>query len=382
MIFCEKMMQTEKVAMSKGCVRNSVIRRWFAACKRKNIPVFEKPKRSLLVSLPRNEGLLPIRKQAAFIVGPWLPYAQRAADAQRRGARNAVELAEPRNGRAVTHRDAAQRVARTDPVVLRRSERFARLLGSLFVVGFGLLVFEVLRGARMDIQIALFEQEGFAPQVAALEVDQSFGVERLSAIARLEVEMRAGAASRAAAVADDLPRLDPFVGVDDPLREVAVESFQSVVVADDDQVAVAAGFGRRDRDAHLAVEGGVDRVARFQRQVYALMLAPAAHTELRTDGGLVGIVVAFERVDQLDVHRTRQVGELHHVAVGKEFGRVPAAGVDFAVLDVVAVAEVFPCVVVEQDDHHCVVARKGACRRRSPRRRIRSIRPAAALSAV
>ena len=139
---------------------------------------------------------------------------------------------------------------------------------------------------------------------------------------------------------------------------MAVEGFQSVVVADDDQVAVAAGFGRRDRDAHLAVEGGVDRVARFQRQVYALMLAPTAHTELRTDGGLVGIVVAFERVDQLDVHRTRQVGELHHVAVGKEFGRVPAAGVDFAVLDVVAVAEVFPCVVVEQDDHHCVVARR------------------------
>lgn len=33
--FCKKMMQTEKVAMSKGCVRNSVIRRWFAACKRK-----------------------------------------------------------------------------------------------------------------------------------------------------------------------------------------------------------------------------------------------------------------------------------------------------------------------------------------------------------
>lgn len=75
----------------------------------------------------------------------------------------------------------------------------------------------------MDVQIALFEQEGFAPQVAALEVDRSFGVERLSAVARLEVEMRAGAASRAAAVADDLPRLDPFVGVDDPLREVAVE---------------------------------------------------------------------------------------------------------------------------------------------------------------
>ena len=31
----KKMMQTEKVAMSKGCVCNSVIRRWFAACKRK-----------------------------------------------------------------------------------------------------------------------------------------------------------------------------------------------------------------------------------------------------------------------------------------------------------------------------------------------------------
>ncbi len=186
----------------------------------KNIPVFEKPKRSpFLVSLPRNERLLPIRKQAfAFYRRTVATVRAAAADAQRRGARNAVELAEPRNGRAVMHRDAAQRVARTDPVVLRRSERFARLLGSLFVVGFGLLVFEVLRGARMDIQIALFEQEGFAPQVAALEVDQSFGVERLSAVARLEVEMRAGAASRAAAVADDLPRLDPFVGVDDPLR--------------------------------------------------------------------------------------------------------------------------------------------------------------------
>ncbi len=173
----------------------------------KNIPVFEKPKCSpFWYHCQGTKACFLIgSRPSPFIVGPWLPYAQRAADAQRRGARNAVELAEPRNGRAVTHRDAAQRVARTDPVVLRRSERFAGLLGSLFVVGFGLLVFEVLRGARMDVQIALFEQEGFAPQVAALEVDQSFGVERLSAVARLEVEMRAGAASRAAAVADDLP---------------------------------------------------------------------------------------------------------------------------------------------------------------------------------
>lgn len=134
--------------------------------------------------------------------------------------------------------------------------------------------FEVLPGVRVDAEERFFQQEGLAAQQSVLEVDEPLGVERLPVIAGLEMQVRPRAAPRRAAQTDDLPGLDPLVGLDHALRKVPVVGFQPVVVADDDQVAVAALV--IFRNTHAAAERGVDRVAHLERQVDALMLAPPA----------------------------------------------------------------------------------------------------------
>ena len=144
------------------------------------------------------------------------------------------------------------------------------------------------------------------------------------------------------------PASTPLVGLDEPLGEVAVVGLQPVVVADDDQVAVAA---HRLRDAHAAAEGGVDRVAHLERQIDPLVAASPAHAELaaRIDRTLVGIVESRRGVHEGDDHRLGNVG-LRHAAVREERFRIPVLLEDRAVLSHFAVADVFPGVVAEEYD--------------------------------
>ena len=109
---------------------------------------------------------------------------------------------------------------------------------SLLLVGD--LVLEILSGFRVDAEERLFQQECLTAQQPLLEVDQALGIERLTVIAGLEMEVRPVLAARGAAQADHLARLDPLPGLDLAFRQVAVVSLQAVVVANDDQIAVSS----------------------------------------------------------------------------------------------------------------------------------------------
>ena len=167
--------------------------------------------------------------------------------------------------------------------------------------------------------------------------------------------MRSGRTARRTAQSDDLPRLDPLVRLDEPFGEVAVIGLQSVVMADDDQVAIPPdGL----RDAHAAAEGGIDRVAHAERQIDALMPPSAAQAELaaRIDRTFVGIMESRGRVHERHDDRFGNVG-FRDAAVREERLRVPVFFEDRAVLRHLAVADVFPRVVAEQDDVEGLVAR-------------------------
>ncbi len=170
------------------------------------------------------------------------------------------------------------------------------------------------------------------------------------------MEVRPRAAARGAAQADHLARLDPLPGLDLALRQVAVVSLQAVVVAYDDQVAVAPLVVLRD--AHAAAERGVDRIADLARQVDALVLATAAGTVLAVRMRLahIGTVVAAQRVHQFDHHRS---GHGRHIdlLIGKEGRRVPVLLENGAVLGDLAVADVFPGIVAVEHHLHGVVVR-------------------------
>ena len=169
------------------------------------------------------------------------------------------------------------------------------------------------------------------------------------------MQMRTRRASRRAAQTDDLSRFDPLIRLDHALRKMAVIGLQPVVVADDDQIAVPALVVFRD--SHPAAECGVNRIARLERQIDALMLAATARTVLaaRMHRALIRAVVAGQRVDQVDDHR---LGHRRHVylLVGEERLRIPVFLEDGAVLGHFAVADVFPCVVAVEHHLHRVVA--------------------------
>ena len=168
--------------------------------------------------------------------------------------------------------------------------------------------------------------------------------------------MRSRRPARRTAQTDDLPRLDPLVGFHQTFRQVAVVGLQPVVMADDHQVAVTAPVVLRD--AYAAAEGGVNRVACLERQIHALMLAPASRTVFaaRVHRTLIGAVVAGQRVDEVDHHR---FGHFRHVdlLVGKERRRVPVFLENRAVFGHLAVEDVFPRIVAVQDHLHGVVFR-------------------------
>ena len=170
------------------------------------------------------------------------------------------------------------------------------------------------------------------------------------------MEVRARRPSRRTAQTDNLSRLDPLVGLDQTLREVAVVGLQSVVVADDDQIAVSAAVVLRD--AHPAAEGRIDGVAHLQRQVDALMGAAAAQavTSARMGRTLVGAVVALRRVDQLEHHRRGHLGQIG-ILVGEERLRIPILLEDGAVARYFTVAHIAPRIVAVEDDEERLVAR-------------------------
>ena len=102
------------------------------------------------------------------------------------------------------------------------------------------------------------------------EVENRAGIDCISHVACLEVEVRAGGAAGVAAECNGVTGLDVCVGLYEEFREVTVDCLKVVGVAEHDIVAVAAALEVGDTDA--AVECGADSVADVHLEVNAFVL--------------------------------------------------------------------------------------------------------------
>ena len=256
---------------------------------------------------------------------------QPSPDAEGGAARYVVELADVRDGGAVFCRKSAQRVARTYGV--RHSLRCGnRLLFGLSVV-------------RIDAEIVLLDREDGVAQSAVLEVDDALRVERLAHVSGLEVQMRPGAASGVAAVADYLASLDHLVGVDVVLGQMPVVGLEAVGVSQDNQIAVAARPSRKLGYAHLAVEGGPHRRPDGQRNVGASVGPCAPEGVARPHLADNGWHKRVQRVDQKNVDLVGYFAERQFLVCVNLFGVPMVVEVD-AVEDRPPQAVIFPTEIV------------------------------------
>ena len=86
-------------------------------------------------------------------------------------------------------------------------------------------------------------------------------------------------------------------------------------------------------------------------------MSPAmADAVFGADAALVGIMIALERIHQIDRKRCRHLRQRIFL-VREQRARVPVFGVDRTVLDKLSVADVFPRIVVVNDDFHRFVDR-------------------------
>ena len=95
------------------------------------------------------------------------------------------------------------------------------------------------------------------------------------------MKVRTGATTCVTTQSDRIAGLYLFILSDELLRHVSVVGLQSVVVADDDILAVASWLVFHD--THLAAEGSADGVAYIDLDVEALVLASPTGTEVRSD---------------------------------------------------------------------------------------------------
>ena len=182
---------------------------------------------------------------------------------------DSVEFAQHTDGGAVLVGNAAQSVTRLDFVgfVLRLGKRL--LIGQAVV--------------RVDAEIVLFDSIERIAQSACLEIDKSLWVKRLAVIANLEMQMRARATARVAALADNLARFHNLTHLHITCRQVRIVGFKSVGVAQNNQVSVSARALRVFRHTHLAVESGAHWVANLKFDVGAVVVASFAETVSRCD---------------------------------------------------------------------------------------------------
>ena len=208
----------------------------------------------------------------------------------------------------------------------------------LFLLGLGEIV-------AVLVEVSLVEGEHSAAKRAGLEVDEPLGIEGVALVPGLEMQVRAGGPAGRAAEADDVAGADPGAHLDLSLGQVAVGGLKAVLVADDDEVAVAAGILR---DPDLAGKGGADRVSCLERQVAALVAAPVAHSELGEDLDLVRTAEVGGMVDQPQRDLVGEGTERH--SVGIHSVGVPVLGEIVLRLELVAVLDVFPGIVAVEDE--------------------------------
>ena len=113
-----------------------------------------------------------------------------------------------------------------------------------------------------------------------------------------------------AAQTDRIAGLYLFILSDELLRHVSVVGLQSVVVADDDILAVASWLVFHD--TYLTTEGSADGVAYIDLDVEALVLASPAGTEVRGDHAAISRHAETAQVDGglIGQNATRVVSQL------------------------------------------------------------------------
>ena len=126
---------------------------------------------------------------------------------------------------------------------------------------------------------------------------------------------------------------------------MSVGGLKAVLVADDDEVAIAAGVLG---DADLAGEGGADGITRLERQVRSLVAPAVADAELGEDLDLVGAAEVRGMVDQPEGHLIGQ--SIERNPIGVHSVSVPVRREIVFLLELVAVLDVFPGIVAVEDD--------------------------------
>ena len=128
---------------------------------------------------------------------------------------------------------------------------------------------------------------------------------------------------------------------------MTVECLQTVVVAQYDKVAVTVS--NVSTDTHATVECSIYGIACLKVDICTLMYAATARTILRCNTSLVWIVVALERVHQVNNHRHRKILQLN--LEGLNLCCVPLLGeYRFVQYVDVAVTHEAPSVVVVKND--------------------------------
>ena len=144
------------------------------------------------------------------------------------------------------------------------------------------LLVEVLRKFRIYAEVAALQKECLAPQRTRRKVYQALGIERLTLVSRLEVQVRPY----------HLTRRHPIVRFDQTLRQMAVIGLQTVVMAYDDKVAITPVLILRY--AHASVKGGIYRITHLKVYIGTLMASAASNAIFGVDLADNGIMVTLQ----------------------------------------------------------------------------------------
>lgn len=178
-----------------------------------------------------------------------------------------IEFFDLGNRSVVFGRDLTQIVSFAHPVILRRTRGF-RFHCLLWLTGSG-----VRHGDRVTRH-----KHGVVFQGVILEIDETIGVDVITKIAHLEMEVGTVGTSRVAAETDDVASFDYLSWVHEAAGEVTIVGFKPIVVADNHEIAIASGIGCTFGNAHNAVPCCGDRrafgIAEIDTPVHSTVTEP------------------------------------------------------------------------------------------------------------
>lgn len=233
-----------------------------------------------------------------------------------------IEFLNLRNRCVVFRGDLAQVIALAHLVVLSRS---GRLLGLLRLLRLCRRLVRVRYGDRVtgDIQRIVLDFE-------VVEVDKAVGIDVVTEIADLKMEVSAVGAAGIATETDNVAGLHHLSRIDETAGKVSVVGFQTVVVADDHEVSVSAGIGRALGDAHDAVprgrHGSALRIAEIDASVHPFVTVAVVRGDAVVGGMMItGQIDSVTRrgtlmtiMDGHNVEILIQVETRHPVEIGEQ----------------------------------------------------------------